>query len=146
MKKNDVVNKKDVEASEDDRVKKICAVVDQKIIDFNMDYIKVEKWIMSNAKTVEDAYHAGFYLAQAITQTRGYNWVDAMVFGQIAAPPIEEETEEDEPFGPGPQEPSVQVVEPVKEDTQKTKDAIDDFLDKQKPKTPGKNQAGPEVA
>lgn len=139
MNKSNVVNKKGIEASEDDRINKIIAVIDKRLIDFNMDFLKVEAWIKASVKSVSDAYHAGFYLSQVQAQTRGYNLVDSLVFGARNVP-VEEDDDvfDEEPVQMVP----VETTQP-KTDTKATSDAINDFLDNQKK---NRDDMAPEVA
>lgn len=130
------------EASVDDRLNKICDAIDKAFVKFGGSYTKTEEWIKANVKSPVDAYHAGFYLGQLQTRGRLYSWADIMVFGAPeTAPGPEEIEEEDNVFDVVPEKEEPVQMQPV--DPQKTKDAIDDFLDKQKEKN---NQAGPEVA
>jgi uncharacterized protein (UPF0333 family) len=141
MEKNNVSQGKDA-SNGDDRINQICAAIDKKLIEFNGSILEIEKWIKASVKTTSDAYHAGFYLSQIQTQIRLDRWAEIMVFGAPGAEP--EETEEETVFEEVPKDQEPVKVTPV---TGKETDAIDDFLkEKDKQKTPGKTQAGPEVA
>jgi hypothetical protein len=127
MEKNKQQPKKDA-SNETDRINKICAVIDEKLKEFGGSILDTENWIKANAKTVSDAYHAGFYLCQIQTQTRLYNWSDIMVFG-VPGGAVEETEEPEDAFEVVPEDAGPVPVTPV---TDTKKDAINDFLDEKK--------------